>query len=240
MFWNPITRSIANKLNWVTTHVPPAPREEGEPKRRILLVHAHPRDDSFSHAIADAVESGASEGGHELRRVGLYKEKFQPALSASERGSYFDVDKGIRRAEKTVQKYLTHLRWCDSIVFVYPTWWFNMPAMLKGFFDRVLLPGDGGAWDFPAPGRLTNPLNGLAPGLSNVKRIAGISTYGAPRHIALLAGDNGRNCIGTAIRPVFHPDCTCLWLALYRLDDCSNDERTLFLKRVKEAIRDDF
>ena len=58
--------------------------------------------------------------------------------------------------------------------------------------------------------------------------------------IATLAGDNGRNCIATAIRPVFAPDCTCLWLGLYQLDNCSLKARSDFLDRVRVAIRDEF
>ena len=78
------------------------------------------------------------------------------------------------------------------------------------------------------------------PRLTNIKRLACVSTYGAPKHIVFLAGDNGRNCIATAIRPVFAPDCTCLWLGLYQLDNCSLKARSDFLDRVRVAIRDEF
>merc|ERR1719284_106226 len=94
---------------------------------------------------------------------------FQPALTASERGAYFDM-KASTNAPPEVKKALLDLRWCDSVVFVYPTWWFNLPAMLKGWLDRTLLPGPGGAWDFPPPGGTS-----LVPQLDNVKRMAGVS-----------------------------------------------------------------
>merc|ERR1719277_1523735 len=225
--WNPVTRWLACKANSVTTHVPPPPRCESEPRRRILLVHAHPREDSFSRALAGAVESGAAAGGHELRSWSLYADGFQPALTASERGAYFD---GLASANASpeVRAALGDLRWCDSVVFVYPTWWFNLPAMLKGWLDRTLLPGPGGAWDFPPPGGTS-----LVPQLDNVKRMAGVSTYGATKPIAFLAGDNGRNCLATAIRHgVFGTqgflglsDCTCSWHALYSMDFCTKEER---------------
>eukprot|EP00965_Chrysotila_dentata_P242609 6204959-Pleurochrysis_carterae.AAC.7 len=64
MFWNPVTRWATSQLNRLTSFVPPPPKEESEPARRILLVHAHPCPDSFSNALADAVEAGAKEGGH--------------------------------------------------------------------------------------------------------------------------------------------------------------------------------
>ena len=126
----------------MTTQIPPPPKASDDTApRKVLLVHAHPNGDSFSSAIADAVESGAREGGHDVRRRSLYREKFQPSLSLAERAVYMDAAKGAARLSADVKSHLTDLRWCDSIVFVYPTWWFNMPAMLKGYFDRTFVPG---------------------------------------------------------------------------------------------------
>jgi NAD(P)H dehydrogenase (quinone) len=241
MFWNSATRWAACKLNQLTSHVPPPPRdpEDGTP-RRILLVHAHPRSDSFSNALADAVVAGAAEGGHEIRRRSLYAEGYRPELTGAERGSYFETAKGALRLASPVRSHLQDLRWADSLIFVYPTWWFNMPAMLKGFFDRTFVPGSDCAWDFPCSPEEKAASNGLVPKLTNIKRMMGVSTYGAPQHIAFLAGDNGRNCISTAIRPNFDPSCTIMWLGLYRMDDCSADERQAFLTRVRRAVKDEF
>ena len=61
--------------------------------------------------------------------------------------------------------------------------------------------------------------NGLVPRLTNVKRVLAVSTYGASRKITLLAGDNGRNTIGTAIRPCLAPEATVRWLALHALNE---------------------
>ena len=133
MFWNSATRFVAIKLNTLTTQIPPPPKAADDTMpRKILLVQAHPVDDSFSAAIATAVVAGAKEGGHEIRRRSLYKERYQPALTAKERSSYFDTAKGLLRLPADTRSHLNDLRWADSLVFVYPTWWFNMPAMLKG------------------------------------------------------------------------------------------------------------
>lgn len=241
LFWNSATRWAACKLNGLTSFFPPPPRaaDDKEP-RRILLVHAHPVSDSFSSALADAVERGAAEGGHQIRRRSLYAEGYRPELTASERKGYFDVDKGAARCPPDVRSHLQDLRWADSLVLVYPTWWFNMPAMLKGFFDRTLVPGADCAWDFPRSPEEKAASNGLVPKLTNIHRIMGVSTYGASRQIAFLAGDNGRNCISTAIRPNFAPGCACHWLGLYQLDNCSTETREEFLATVCKAIRDEF
>lgn len=235
LLWNPLTRYVATKLNGLTSFVPPPPREEGAPPRRILLVHAHPCDDSFSSAIANAVAAGARQGGHTLRCHSLYKQQYEAALTANERRAHLDRNKAVG---PDVARALEDLRWADSVVFVYPTWWFNVPGILKGWFDRTLCLG--GAFDLPISKDDTVASNGLVPLLTNVKRIAAISTYGAPRHIAFLAGDNGRNTISTAVRPVFDPSCTCLFLGLYNIDQSTQKDRDDFLRHVRQTIADDF
>ena len=176
---------LQRKLNSLTTYVPP-PKEDSAP-RKILMVQCHPLADSYSAALASAVEDGARAGGHELRRRSLYQENFQPALTASERGNYFDAATGPGTLSsrpdlgRDIQRSLADLRWCDSLVLVYPTWWLNMPAMLKGWFDRTLIPGPEGvgAWDLPPADRKgVSLLNGLVPRLTNVQRIVAVSTYG--------------------------------------------------------------
>jgi len=245
VFWNPATRWLATKLNGLTSHVPPPPPEEGSPRRKMLLVHAHPRPDSYSAAIAKAVEEGAIAGGHEVRRLSLYECGYGVALTASERGRYFETS-NESRLPRDVKGALQDLKWCDSVVFVYPTWWFNVPAALKGFFDRTFQPGDSaagtlGAWEFPpSTGDGASP-TGLRPLLTNVKRIAGVSTYGATQQITFLAGDNGRNTIATAIRHgAFAPDCTCLWLGLYGMDRTTDGERRDFLGLVRQTFEKGF
>lgn len=131
LIWNGATRWVATQLNAICTYFPPPPRRDDDPKRKILLVHCHPLHDSLGTAIADAVEEGAKDGGHELRRFGLYESKWQPVMSAAERTVYFDVGGGVSRAPTDVQRAIDDLKWCDSLVVVYPTWWFGMPAMLK-------------------------------------------------------------------------------------------------------------
>lgn len=184
MFWNSATRTIAVKLNTLTTQIPPPPRADDEAPRKILLVQAHPCSDSFSAAIADAVVTGAKEGGHAIRRRSLYQEKYQPVITAKERTSYFDTVKGALRLNSDTKSHLADLYWCDSLVLVYPTWWFNMPAMLKGYFDRTFVPGPKGegAWDFPKGAKDPEAAsNGLVPRLTNVKRMLGISTCASAR-----------------------------------------------------------
>jgi len=245
MFWNDTTRWVATQLNAVCTYFPPPPKKEDDPKRKILLVHCHPRADSFGKALADAVEDGAKEGGHELRKRGLYEMKFQPVLSAAEREAYFDEVPLTRRPQRDVREAVEDLRWCDSLVVVYPTWWFNMPALLKGYFDRALVPGEDATWSFPDPD--ASVFSGLKARLTNIDRIVGISTYGSGKvlggmvPVAALAGDGGRTTLGMAVWDVCTaPGSPCLlhWHALYNMDFTTEASRKTFLDHVRESIRD--
>jgi NAD(P)H dehydrogenase (quinone) len=103
---------------------------------RILIVYAHPNPASFCHAILRSIESELIALGHELRVKDLYAEGFNPVLSAAELGALNDgrVPEAIAREQES-------LRWAQGLVLVYPLWWFDRPAILKGWFDKVLTNG---------------------------------------------------------------------------------------------------
>ena len=253
MYHIPGVRQLQAKLNQLTSYVPPPPRvaaTQGQESLKILLVHAHPDPvNSYSAAIAKQVETSAKEAGHEVRRISLYKtstnskarvDDYQPKLTAQEhahqhaRGTNVDQ----RDLAPEIKEYVRLLQWCDTLVFVYPTWWMNTPAALKGFFDRALVHDL--CWSLP--NTVTNPdqstsTTGLIPKLTNISQIVGISTYGAPWHIVTLAGDNGRRMIANAIRPITSPSATVAWLGLYGMDETTNVQRTDFLKEVDNMVK---
>lgn len=112
---------------------------------RILIVYAHPNPASFCHAILRTVESVLDDCGHEVRVKDLYAEGFNPVLSAAELGALNDG-----RVPEAIDHEQSLLRWADGLVLVYPLWWFDRPAILKGWFDRVLT--NGFAFEYTAEG----------------------------------------------------------------------------------------
>lgn len=99
----------------------------------ILLIVGHPRAGSLCHALADAYEAGAREAGAALRRLDLRELAFSRDVE-TEVMSLQETEPDVARARELV-------KWADHLVFVYPTWWGTMPSLLKGFLDRLLLPG---------------------------------------------------------------------------------------------------
>ncbi len=146
-----------NRLSGGAVPPPPAAAERrgsGEPglggvepaarRWRVLLVHAHPLSGSFSAALANAAAAGLEHAGHEVDRLALYDDQgrpaLQPCLTAEERAGYMARDPYPAPADDT--RALVHrLQRADALVLVYPTWWFNLPAVLKGWVDRTFLPG---------------------------------------------------------------------------------------------------
>src|SRR5690606_12139776 len=103
------------------------------PAVNILVIIGHPRADSLCHALADAYIRGAREAGARLEQLDVRELAFSR-----------DVEHRVMRLQSTepdIDRARRLLQWAEHVVFVYPTWWGTMPALLKGFLDRVLLPG---------------------------------------------------------------------------------------------------
>lgn len=100
---------------------------------KIYLILGHPDRNSFNGRIADAYEQRARQTGHEIRRHDLGALSYDPVL----RHGYRE----IQQLEPDLVRAMENVLWCDKLVIVYPMWWGSMPALLKGFFDRLFLPG---------------------------------------------------------------------------------------------------
>lgn len=105
---------------------------EGDGKR-ILMILGTPKSDSFCHAIAEAYTSGARGKGHVVRQLRLADLQFDPILREGY-GQSQALEPDLLEAQR-------HIHWAEHLVFVYPVWWGGVPALLKGFFDRIFLPG---------------------------------------------------------------------------------------------------
>jgi putative NADPH-quinone reductase len=104
--------------------------------KKILVILGHPRSDSLSHALGRAYAGGASQTA-EVRIVELCQLEF--ALTYPTRTAYDNKVQGT--LEPDLQKAQADLHWADHLVFAYPQWWGGVPALLKGFIERVFLPG---------------------------------------------------------------------------------------------------
>lgn len=190
----------------------------------VVVVLAHPNDDSFNHAIAERACAGLTRGGHNVELLDLYALGIRAAMSEQERIAYHTHSPII---DPLIAEHAALLRRADALVFVYPTWWSSLPAILKGWLERVMVPGV--AFVFDDVGKVQR-------GLTNVKAIVGISTYGSPRRYVLAINDNGRRTLMRALRLICALRTRRRWLALYSTDNASAAKRERFLTRVERRM----
>ena len=188
----------------------------------VLVVYCHPRRDSFVHALKDTVVAALGKAGHAVAVADLYAENFQPVMTAQERFDYHDVEKNRIGIENEIER----LQQAQALVFVYPTWWYGLPAMLKGWFDRVWAPGVA----FDINGGVIRPLMG------NIETVAVVTTMGAPWWFSWYMGHPGRMFLSRGLRAMCKPGCRFLWRGLGRMDSRTLEQRTAFLEKVRRTF----
>ena len=101
--------------------------------KKILVICANPDAETFSGTVADRYQAAAEDAGHEVHRTNLGELQFDPILHKGY--------KEIQPLEPDLEMLQEKFQWAEHIVIIYPNWWCTMPALLKGLFDRMWLPG---------------------------------------------------------------------------------------------------
>lgn len=194
--------------------------------KRFLVVFAHPLADSLSASLKQAVIDGLESAGHVADVIDLYADGFDAALSASERSAF--VQPGYSPPADAVD-YCDRLKAADGIVFVFPQWWFGMPAILKGFVDRVFVPGVAFDPD-PAGGR-------LVPKLTQIKTFHVVTTTGSPWWITELYMRNPvRRQIAKGIAAFCGKAVRFRMMSMYNLDKASRTQCEKFIGQVRRTF----
>ena len=190
---------------------------------RVLVLFAHPLETSFGAALHAKVVETLRGRGHKVDDCDLNAEGFDPVMTRQDRIDYYNLVLNRRR----VAPYVDRLLAADALVFSFPVWNMGFPAILKGFVDKVFLPGvsfnlkDDGAY---------------APCLHNIRRLGAVCTYGGNRWQTVLMGDPPRRFLKRAMRLNCAPGARCDYLALYDMDHTKLECRVEFLKTVEAKL----
>ncbi|MGH6944280.1 MAG: NAD(P)H-dependent oxidoreductase [Geminicoccaceae bacterium] len=189
---------------------------------RVLLIFCHPVETSYNAALHRAARTALERAGHEVDDLDLYAERFDPVLSREERLCYHDL--AVNR--RPVEPYVERLLGAEALVLCFPVWSYGPPAMLKGFFDRVFVPGVSFSLE---DGR-------VRPGLTRIKKLAAIVSYGQPRWLAWLAGDPPRKLMTRWLRLSTGRATRVSYLAHYDMNRSTDASRKQFLAKVRRAM----
>ncbi len=189
----------------------------------VLVVCAHPRPGSYTHAVTDAAVRGFTRAGHDVTTLDLYALGFAPAMTTAERAAYHGEEPLL---DPLTREHAALVQRAEMLVFIYPTWWSGPPAILKGWLERVFVPGV--AFRFDDRGK-------VRPALTHVRRIVGVSTYGSPWTYIKLLQDGGRRMLTRALRMNCGLRTPTTWLGLYSIDTLGDAERRAFLDRVEHT-----
>ncbi len=155
---------------------------------KSLVVFAHPGNKGHCTTILEEVRKTLKEKGIEHELIDLYKSQFNPVLSPEE---HSPGKKALSAEVKTIQHNISS---SQSLIFIYPVWWGSMPAILKGFFDRVFTSGFAFKYDGPIPQKLLTGKRAIifmtcgAPGILTKMKLANTAAFALKRDILGFCG----------------------------------------------------
>jgi NAD(P)H dehydrogenase (quinone) len=192
---------------------------------RVLVVLAHPLKESFAASVSGMVVSALEAKGHQVDLLDLYAENFDPRLSEAERASYMTGTYDL----SAVAPYAERLTAAEALILVFPQWWFNLPAILKGFVDRVFAPGV--AFDYAADGIK------LEPKLEKLKYLWVFSTTGSPWWVVkFYMGDPVRRILKRGVAAFCGKRVDFRMTCLHNMDDTTQAKREKFLEKVRSQV----
>lgn len=189
---------------------------------RALLVLAHPLNDSLCAHLARTAEAALLARGIAVDVLDLYAEGFAPALTADERRAYYATP----QPDANITALQARLAAADTLVLVFPTWWFSMPAMLKGWFDRVWSPGFAFSSGTP-----------IRPLLTGLKSCLVITTLGSPWWVdRLVMRRPVRRVLKTALLGACAPKARFAMLSLPSAEATDTARAEAFAQRITASI----
>ena len=196
---------------------------------KTLIVYYHPHEGSFCSAILEAVENGLKRGEHEHHTIHLEKDGFDPVMHDSDLAAFVHAGRfgahGLEGADPIALRYMKKMRWAEHVVMIFPIWWMTMPAMMKGFVDKVIFPAVAYNMD---KGKLVSRLP--------VRKVTVISTMNTP---ADVYRDSFNNSIeGSLIKGTFRQIGIedIQWVSLNGVKQASQEQRVTWLDEIYQQF----
>ena len=194
---------------------------------KCLVVTTHPLSNSLCRLLTEEVVNKLSTMEHEVIIEDLYAEKFDPVLTATERESYYSDSYDSSNISEQVKR----LQEAEALVLLFPTWWFSFPAMLKGWFDRVWVPGI--AYDH------ASNLGPIKPCLDNLRKVLVVTSLGAPWWVdRLIMWQPVKRVVKVALLGACAKNSTLKYLSLYNSEKLNEQSIARFKCKIDKALND--
>lgn len=189
----------------------------------VHLVLAHPLSDSLNAHLAQHIETALRKRGVDVDRLDLYAEDFDPRLSAHERAHHYTDP----QPAADVVALQERLRAAEHLVLVFPTWWFSMPAILKGWFDRVWSPGFAFSQGTP-----------IKPCLTHLKSVLVVTTLGSPWWIdKLIMRQPVKRVLRTALIGACAPQARFEMRSLHAAEEMDAKRLSHFILKLDNSLQ---
>lgn len=191
---------------------------------RVVIVFNHPYEGSYCNAILNSVKRGLDKAGHEIDVIHLDHDQFNPVMTAEDLLAF----RNKKSIDSQAQKYIQRIKAADHLVFIFPIWWELMPALMKGFIDKVIFPGE--TYDYTSSGY------GMVTLMDNLKSATVITTMNTPAIIYKLT-------YGDAIKKSFIRGTlkksgikNVKWLSLNMVKASSIEKRGKWLEKIEKRF----
>ena len=197
---------------------------------KTLIVYSHPYEGSFCNAVMNVVKAGLKKGGHACKVINLDKDNFDPVMKAKDLKAFAELGHGISEAledlDPAVLRYKKKLEWAERLVMIFPVWWMTVPAIMKGFVDKVIFPGV--AYEME-DGRLVSRLRSL-------KQVTVISTMNTPANI--YRDLFGNSLEGSLIKGTFNQIGIhdAKWISFNMVRQVEPEVRVQWLRELEEMF----
>jgi putative NADPH-quinone reductase len=191
---------------------------------RSVIVFNHPYEGSYCNAILKAVTKGLQNANHEVDLIHLDNDNFNPVMTASDLKGFVDR----KPVDPKVIAYKQRLDLADHLILIFPIWWELMPAMTKGFIDKVIFPGV--AYDYTKSGY------GMIPLFKNIKNVTVITTMNTPGIVyRLIFGNAIKKAImtGTFWKMGYK---NRKWISFNMVKMVSDEKRKKWLRSIEEKF----
>ncbi|GGK76067.1 NAD(P)H-dependent oxidoreductase [Amphritea balenae] len=190
-----------------------------------LVVLAHPLENSLCKYLANKTINHLKNKGYQVTVKDLYSEGFNPVLSKPERESYYRE----QFDENQVKSDIEQLKQAESLVLIFPTWWFGFPAILKGWFDRVWAPGH--AYDH------ASDYGPIKQRLDNLKEMKVVTTLGSPWWVdTFILRKPIKKVLKLALLGACTTNCKFKMLSLYKSEKLNKEKIDNFVGKIESKF----